>query len=121
MVHPTVRVVPIDFSLSTDLFCVDPAALAGHQRGSIPKAKIATRTMAKSIADEAVAVEVGCGAHDVVPRSSSCGLIRVCTGEWSSSLIRLISRRAPIVPSWRWKTRTVDRAGVTSAPIEPLP
>ena len=55
MVHPTVRAVPIDFPLSTDLFCVDPAALAGHRGSSVSKPEIIKRTMAKSIADEAVA------------------------------------------------------------------
>jgi RNA polymerase sigma factor (sigma-70 family) len=55
MVHPTVRVVPIDFSLSTDLFCIDPAALAGHRGGSVFKPEITTRTMTRSIPDEAVA------------------------------------------------------------------
>jgi len=55
MVHPTVRAVPIDFSLSSDLFCVDPPLLAEHRGRSVPKPEITRRTMAKSIADEAVA------------------------------------------------------------------
>ena len=59
MVHPTVRAVPIDFPLSTDLFCVDPAALAGHRGSSVSKPEIIRRTMAKSIADEAVAERDG--------------------------------------------------------------
>ena len=55
MVHPTVKVAPIDFSLSSDLFCVHPAALAGHLGRAVPKRDITRRTMAKSIADEAIA------------------------------------------------------------------
>lgn len=55
MVHPTVRPIPIDFSLFNDLFCVDPASLARHRGGSVFKPEITRRTMAKSIPDEAVA------------------------------------------------------------------
>jgi RNA polymerase sigma-70 factor (ECF subfamily) len=55
MVHPTVRAIPIDFSLFNDLFCIDPASLAGHRGGSVFKPEITRRTMAKSIPDETVA------------------------------------------------------------------
>jgi RNA polymerase sigma factor (sigma-70 family) len=57
MVHPTVRVIPIDFSLFNDLFCVDPASLAGRQPrgGSVFKAEITKSPMTKSVPDETVA------------------------------------------------------------------
>ena len=54
MVHPTVRAIAIDFSLFNDLFCIDPAFLAGHRGGSVFKPEITRRTMAKSIPDAAV-------------------------------------------------------------------
>jgi RNA polymerase sigma factor (sigma-70 family) len=57
MVHPTVRVIPIDFSLFNDLFCVDATSLVGcpPRSSSVCKAEIIRRAMTKSVPDETVA------------------------------------------------------------------
>ena len=57
MVHPTVRVIPIDFSLPDDLFCVDAASLVGcpPRNRSVFKAEITRGAMTKSVPDETVA------------------------------------------------------------------
>jgi RNA polymerase sigma factor (sigma-70 family) len=51
MVHPTVKVIPIDFSLFGDLFCVDPASLLGRRpRENLAFSfKITSLAMTKSV------------------------------------------------------------------------
>jgi RNA polymerase sigma factor (sigma-70 family) len=57
MVHPTVKVTPIDFSFCNALFSLDPASLLGRrpQSTAVFKLQITRQAMTRSIPDEAFA------------------------------------------------------------------
>ena len=57
MVHPTVRVIPIDICLCNDIFCVDSGSLLRRrpQGSSVFSFKITRQAMTKSVPDKSVA------------------------------------------------------------------